>query len=87
MIETKRCWMAVAGCWIKNKTQQKVKHKNILTISDSKGFADRDVAINFIIVKGKRKFEINTDAIDRPGLRVSSQLLKLAILIKEKGKQ
>lgn len=66
---------------------QKVKHKNILTISDSKGFAYRGVAINFIIVKGKRKFEINTDAIDRAGLRVSSQLLKLAILVKGEGKQ
>ena len=59
--------------------------KNILTISDTNGFAQRGIAINFIIVQGKMKFELNTRAIERSGLIVSSQLQKLAILVDEEG--
>ena len=70
-----------------DKILQKVKNKNILTISDCKGFANKGVAINFVIVKGKIKFEINTRAIESAGLQISSQLLKLAILVQEEGEQ
>ena len=65
---------------------QKVKDNNILTVSDSMGFAHEGVSINFIIVDEKIKFEINNSAIDQAGLQVSSQLLKLAILVEEEGK-
>jgi len=70
-----------------DKILQKVKNKNILTISDCKGFANKGVAINFVIVKGKIKFEINTRVIESVGLQISSQLLKLAILVQEEGEQ
>ncbi len=62
---------------------QKVEHENILTISDSKGFAQKGVAINFILVADKVKFEINSRAFERTGLQVSSQLQKLAIMVEE----
>ena len=65
---------------------QKVKDKNILTISGSEGFAEEGVTINFVIIEGKIKFEINNSAINQAGLQVSSQLLKLAILVEEEGK-
>ena len=65
---------------------KKIENKNILTISDSIGFAHEGVSINFIIVDGKIKFEINNSSIDQAGLQVSSQLLKLAILVEEEGK-
>lgn len=65
---------------------QRLQNKNILTISDTKGFANRGVAINFVNIEGKIKLEINTNAIDRAGLQVSSQLLKLALLVKEEKK-
>ena len=65
---------------------QKVKNTNILTISDSMGFAEEGVAFNFVIDDGKLKFEINSNVINKTGLQVSSQLLKLAILVEEKGK-
>ncbi|MCD6117631.1 YfiR family protein [bacterium] len=71
------------GC-LKN-ILQKVGHENILTISDSKGFADKGVAINLVVVADKIKFEINSSALKRAGLHVSSQLLKLAILVEEAG--
>jgi len=64
---------------------KKIEHKNILTISDSEGFAHKGVAINFVIIEGKIKFEINNRALERAGLQVSSQLQKLAILVEEEG--
>lgn len=66
---------------------QKVKNRNILTISDCNGFAEEGVAINFVIIEGKVKFEISSGAINNAGLKVSSQLLKLAILVGKKEGQ
>lgn len=56
--------------------------RNILTIADTPGLANRGVAINFVLVENKLKFEINTETLHRAGLRASAQLLKLAILVK-----
>ncbi len=57
--------------------------QSVLTVTDTPGLANRGVAINFILVKGKLKFEINQQALQRAGLRASAQLLKLAILVEE----
>lgn len=55
----------------------------VLTIGDTYGFAQRGLMVNFLIENGKIQFEINLDASRRAGLRISSQLLKLAHIIKE----
>ena len=68
-----------------NTILKNIGHKNILTIGDSEGFARKGVAINFVIIDGKIKFEINNRALERAGLQVSSQLQKLAILVEEEG--
>lgn len=60
-----------------------VGQKGILTVADSPGFAARGVAINFVLEGGKLRFEINRKAAARAGLEISSQLLKLAILVEE----
>ncbi|MCK4640786.1 MAG: YfiR family protein [Candidatus Marinimicrobia bacterium] len=57
-------------------------HTAIIRHVNSKGFANEGVAINFVTVEGKIRFEINIRALESAGLRVSSQLLKLAILVK-----
>jgi len=50
----------------------------VLTISDTKGFAEGGGMIGFIILQGKVSFEINQQNATRQGLRISSRLLKLA---------
>ena len=60
------------------------RNKNILTVSDTEGLAKKGVAINFVIREDKVRFEINSTALSDLNLRVSSQLLKLAILVKGK---
>ena len=64
-----------------------IEDENILTVSSSEGLANKGVAINFVIVHGKIKFEMNSHALERAGLEASSQLKKLAILVEEKGKR
>jgi hypothetical protein len=50
----------------------------ILVIGESDGFLEAGGMINFIIADGKVCFEINTKAADEAGLKIGSQLLRLA---------
>lgn len=53
----------------------------ILTVGDSEGYAERGVMVNFYSEQNKVRLEINTDAVRRGGLKISSQLLKLARIV------
>jgi hypothetical protein len=55
--------------------------KGTLTVSEKPGSAERGTAINFVIVDNKLRFESNPKAINSAGLKASSQLLKLAIIV------
>ena len=64
-----------------NEILEKVADKGTLTISEKVGYAKKGTDINFIEVDDKLKFEVNTRGISAAGLKASSQLLKLAIII------
>ncbi|MGE0087456.1 MAG: YfiR family protein [Desulfococcaceae bacterium] len=53
----------------------------MLTVSDSEGFAQRGVMINLVNIDNKLRFEINTEAVNQMPFRLSSNLLKLAIIV------
>ncbi len=55
--------------------------KGVLTIGEKNGAAKEGTAFNFVLIKNRLKFEANLAAIDAEELKVSSQLLKLAIII------
>ena len=55
--------------------------KGVLTVSEENGFAKQGTAFNFVIAKDKLKFEANLKVLVVAGLKVSSQLLKLATII------
>jgi hypothetical protein len=61
-----------------NKILTAVGDAPVLTVADSNGFADRGVMINFVLEGSKVRFEINTGAADRAGIKISSKLLQLA---------
>lgn len=61
---------------------QAVSVKNALIISEQKGDLDLGSAINFLIVNNKIKFEVNLNSLNRNNIKASSQLLKLALNIK-----
>ena len=54
---------------------------SVLTVSDLEGFAERGGMITLRIVDKKVHFDINVEATGRTGLKLSSQLLKLARVI------
>jgi uncharacterized protein DUF4154 len=56
-----------------------------LTIGDTEGFARRGGMINFTRRGARLGFEINRGAVQRAGLDLSSQLLKLAELVPDQG--
>ena len=60
----------------------KLKDARVLSVSEIDGFAEQGGIINFISEQNKVRFEINPDAARRLGLNISSQLLKLAKLVK-----
>jgi YfiR/HmsC-like len=59
-----------------------LKNAGVLTVGETQGFANGGGIINFIEENNKVHFEINADAARRSGLNISSELLKLAKLVK-----
>jgi hypothetical protein len=62
-----------------------VKDAGLLLIGESDGFAARGGVINFYLEGDKLRFEINTESAKRQRLKVSSDLLKLARIVVDKG--
>jgi hypothetical protein len=60
---------------------QKYANSPKLIITEKDGLVKKGSMINFVVVDGKMRFELNQDAMDKSGLKVSSQLLSLAIVV------
>jgi len=58
-----------------------LKNLPILTVGDTEFFADKGVMINFYVENDRVRFEINTEAAKRTGLRIHSNLLRLGKII------
>lgn len=69
----------------KNKDFESIKGsttgKSVLTITDGNGLGHKGSCINFKVVDGKLKFELNQATVASSNLKVSSQLSSMAILI------
>jgi hypothetical protein len=59
----------------------KVAGKPTMVITDKNGLGEKGSNINFKTVGGKLKFELNQAAFDKNKLKVSSQLVSMAIVI------
>lgn len=58
--------------------------KSVLLVGESTDFSASGGCINFYVDSGKVRFELNVDAAKRSRLEVSSKLLKVARLVKDK---
>ena len=58
---------------------------NVLVVGESADFAAQGGSINFYTEEDKLRFEINPEAAKRQKLKISSDLLKLARIVKEKA--
>ncbi len=63
---------------------EKIKNMPILTVAETNNFCQSGGAVNFIVVKKKVRFEINVDVVKRTGLKISSKLLNLSKIVKER---
>lgn len=69
----------------KNKEFENIKNnisgKSVLTITDGNGMGQKGSCINFKVIDGKLKFELNQGVVSSSNLKVSGQLTSMAILI------
>lgn len=61
---------------------EKLRDQPVLTIGDGPGFVRSGGMIGFVLSDGRVRFEISPGRISPTGLTVSSQLLKLAIIVR-----
>lgn len=52
-----------------------------LIITNKMDYARRGAGINFLLVEGKLKYEINCRAIEKRGIKISSNVKKLGIMV------
>jgi hypothetical protein len=69
-----------------DETLRVLEKSSILTVSDIDGFAERGGMIGFAIEQNRVRFHINTEAVERANLQISSRLLKLARVVTPAGK-
>lgn len=64
-----------------------LRNRSVLTVSDGKQFSHNGGIIGLVTVDNRVSFEINVDALDRAGLKLNSQVLKLAKIVKDSGQK
>jgi hypothetical protein len=58
-----------------------VAGKSVLTITDGNGLGQKGSCINFRVIDGKLKFELNQATVTSANLKVSGQLTSMAIML------
>ncbi|MCC7014189.1 MAG: YfiR family protein [Planctomycetes bacterium] len=66
---------------------EKTKGSQVLVVCETSGAAEKGASINLGIENKKMRFEINKEAAKRCELEISSELLKLAKIVKDEGAQ
>jgi len=82
--EIKKCRILFISSWESGQLADilmTARDLKILTVGDTDGFAERGVIINFYGEQNKIRFEINRDAAERSGLKISSKLFGLARIV------
>jgi hypothetical protein len=59
----------------------------VLTVSETDRFLENGGVVNLLMVKDRVRFEINSSATDRAGLKISSKLLNLATRVVKTGRE
>ena len=59
-----------------------LKTLSVLTVSDMREFARRGGIVQFVLDGNRVRFEVNLAATGPPGLKLSSELLKLAVTVR-----
>jgi hypothetical protein len=60
---------------------ESLRGADVLTVGDTKGFAELGGIINFVLENNRVQFEVNHKAAEQAGLKISSKLLNVAKLV------
>jgi hypothetical protein len=66
-----------------SRVVERLRDRPVLIVGEAPRAAGRGAAVNFVVEASRIRFEINPDAAERRGLRVSSKLLSLARLVRD----
>ena len=66
------------------KVLDALRGSGVLTVGETQNFASQAGMIQFLLDGDKLRFEINVDAAEQDGLKISAQLLKLASSVRKK---
>jgi len=64
-----------------DEVSNKLGSEPTLIITDKNGLGKKGANINFKTISGKLKFEVNKSAFDKKNLKISNQLVSMAIVI------
>lgn len=68
------------------KELSSIRTAPVLTVSDRPGFARGSGLVELYVEDGRMRFAINVDALERSGLQLSSRLLGLAKVIRDRDR-
>lgn len=71
-----------AGSAERRALLQRASTRPILTVGDDQRFLDEGGIVRLRLVDGRVRFDVNAAAAQRVGLRISSQLLQLAVTVR-----
>jgi len=83
--DTEMCNIFFFGTTDREFIQQKLieaENRSILTVGETEGFAQMGGIINFFMEQNRLRFEVNVDAARKAGLKLSSQILMSAEIVK-----
>ena len=63
------------------KVIRRLRNSPVLLVGETPKFAERGGTVNFFIQQNKIRFEVNRQAVERTGLKISAKLLSLAKLV------
>lgn len=63
-----------------------LRGRPVLLVSETDAFCEQGGQVNFVVIEGKVKIEINPDECERAGLKVSSKLLSVARIVRTQPK-
>lgn len=60
-----------------------LRNERVLTVGDVEDFASQGGIVNLVVLEKTVRFEINPSAVERAGLKISSQVLELARIVRD----
>lgn len=86
--ELQRCDLVYVGYSSKEKIRgvlEKLRDKNILSVGESDRFAGEGGMVGLVRVGDEIQIQVNLDEVQARGLKISSRLLNLAVIARNRG--